>query len=846
MKLILYKECKIRKNDVIEKTTNYDILTYLDTLEKEEVVNLNLNKRIFSDLTVNIKLNRQLKAIDVYSYNYAMIENDSNERYFYFIADKEWVADSTTNLKLLLDTCNTYEYKNTIISDTSKYRRCNVYREHRDRFTSAKLPIIDKVDEGFGTLPMEVTETKLIGNSDKYYLGYYQSSGANSKTVCKVLKKDGEDHTKAWYNLYFTVKNYLETGENMIIYTDVNKTFLDKNAEPNSVTATDFWDNKNLNFIYISRNTASDVEIKWGYWISSTTVVFTNENKFGSLTSWQDFYSNEPFKVLKGKYQLQTLVLNKAYSLYEILGSYTSNTVTKTAGLNYVIPAFTDTLRADSKILKIIEVPYFQQLDIYPYYDFNMGAIIGATNNINQYSISFSSTDMYTVSLPSSLENQLADKKFETKLLGSQFTTNMFKYDSFSYSIAAEDMTLPQTAFDINVHIPIDMSTTVAFEFNWKGTTHNEFDRWLITQRNNQVPTMTNQYLEYMQNGYNYDVKNKNIQTTLNWTNWATGAAITGLTGGMTVGKILNGVKDARALGQANYDIDTSSFGTLSAGFGYRDSTVKKYEKEQMDAYYKNGGAYSIINVGRDATSIATGLANNIIQTVQSKEALEKRKRDYLNSSENISNSDDVTLFNTYNGGNKLRYSKYKPREDIVNNVSNVLRICGYATNQEKIPVLNTRWFYNYLQADVEYKGGMYIPNLMLGDIQNSIAQGITLFHYKKGFGYDLDRKYENWENVLSGGSPSPEPGPEPTPGELTDLIVTGDTVLRDDGYFYYVSYQITNPNNFEVLFTGLFKEDNTTILSDFTMKAGETIGDKLEVDGKNLTLVGKLSKKEN
>ena len=252
----------------------------------------------------------------------------------------------------------------------------------------------------------------------------------------------------------------------------------------------------------------------------------------------------------------------------------------------------------------------------------------------------------------------------------------------------------------------------------------------------------------------------------------------------------------------------------------------------------------AIQNIYNSSSGLVSGLANNIISTVQSQEAIEKRKKDYLNSSENISNSDDVTLFNMYNGGNKLRYSKYQPREDIVNNVSNILRFTGYATNQEKTPDLNTRWYYNYLQADIEYEGGDYIPISMLEDIKSSVGSGITLFHYKKGKGYDLDKKYENWENVLSGGSPSPEP--TPTPGEITDLEVTGDTVLRDDGYFYYVSYQITNPNNFDVLFTGIFREDDTTILTDFSLKAGETIGDKLEVDGKNLTLVGKLSKKEN
>ena len=142
--------------------------------------------------------------------------------------------------------------------------------------------------------------------------------------------------------------------------------------------------------------------------------------------------------------------------------------------------------------------------------------------------MSFNSEDVYKTTLPTNLDNQLADKKYETKLLSSQFTTNMFKYDSFSYNLAAEDLTIPQTSFNINVHTPIDMSTTIGYEFDYKGIQHNEFDRWLITQRNNQVPTMTNKYLEYMQNGYNYDIKNRNIQTSLSWANFAMQAPISG------------------------------------------------------------------------------------------------------------------------------------------------------------------------------------------------------------------------------------------------------------------------------------------------------------------------------
>ena len=843
MILQLYKDCKIKKNDVIEKTYNYDILTYLGTLESETVVNLNLNKRIFSDLTVSIKINRKLREIDVYSYNYAMIQ-EGDERYFYFIADKQWVADSTTRLILLMDTCNTFEYKNRIISDTSKYKRCNVIREHRDRFTSNNLPIIDKIDEGFGTIPMEIKETKLLGNDDKYYLGYYQSPGANARTVCKILKSEGEDHTRVWYNFYGTIGEYLtQNGQAMMIYTDINKTFVDFNADPKDKSSSDFWDNKNLNFMYIQRTLAA-VYIRYGFWSSGTLVTFDHEY-ITTIDQVLDLYSSKPFIVLKGEYSPYEYSLNKGYLLKDLLGSdYTTEELKVTAGLNFTIPGINDTLKADSNILKIIEIPYFQQSDIMPYYDYSVGTVVAAISDISTYTMTFGSEDFYKTTLPASLDNQLADKKYETKLLGSQFTNNMFKYDSFSYSLAAEDLTIPQTSFNINVRTPIDMSTTVAYEFDYKGTTHNEFDRWLITQRNNQIPTMTNKYLEYMQNGYNYDVKNRNIQTGLSWANFAIQAPLTAFSMG---GGISNLLTNKGLMSQAN---NNDWFKKVMSKVGWGSEEINNELLNQGSnpnlnkSDIQTSSQLAIQNIYNSSSGLISGLTNNIVSTIQSQEAIDKRKKDYLRSSENISNSDDVTLFNIYNGGNKLRYSKYQPREDIVNNVSNILRFTGYATNQEKTPDLNTRWYYNYLQADIEYEGGDYIPISMLEDIKNSVGSGITLFHYKKGKGYDLDKKYENWENAISGGSPSPEP--TPTPGEITDLEVTGETVLRDDGYFYYVSYQITNPNNFDVLFTGIFREDEKTILTDFSLKAGETIGDKLEVDGKNLTLVGNLSKKEN
>ena len=852
MILTLYKECKLKMNDVIEKTTEYDIMTYLSTLESETIDNINLNKHIFDDIVLEIKLNKKLKDIDVYSFNYAMIEYNDN-KYFYFIANKEWVADSTTKLLMYLDTCNTYEYRNNIITDTTKWRRANVLREHRDRFTKDKLPIIDKIDEGFGTLPMNISKTELLNDSTgQYYLGYYKAKDENSRSVCKVFKDTGEDKTRVWFNLSNKVEELLEEGEALLIYTDINSTFVDYNAEAKDYTSTEFWDNKNLNFIYIQR-TPTEVIVRYGFWLSGNAVYLQHD--YTTTVSLQlDLYSDKKFIILKGKYQQLRYDLNKSYSLKDLLGTYTTEEITSTAGLNFLIPQFNEILRADSNILKVIEIPYFEESKLAPYYDFAINSIIGSIDSeyINT-SFDFNTSYMYSVSVPDVLYGVKHSSEYETKLFGSQFTLNQFKYDSFNYNINLEDLDLTETSFKINAITPVDMSTSIAFKFNYNGVERNEFDRWLITQRNNQVPTMTNEYLEYMQNGYNYDVKNRNIQSAMNWASFVGNLA----SGGLMLGANLSASKEANSqlmdlveinqnalLSNVNY-LDKHK-GLGSAKRATLQESINKGVNSTANAIKMSTGVAGAISMGNIANSIVGTvgtLANNIVRDVQSRNAIEQRKKDYLNSAVNVSNADELTLFHLYNGANKLRYSQYKLEDTMLNSVYELMRFTGYATNQWKIPNLKSRTDYNFIQAVVEYKGDYFIPETMFNAIVDNLASGVTIFHrFYNGtnYIYDLDREYENWESVLTSEEPTPTP-----PTEIKDLTTSATTVLNADGTFKYVSYSITNPNDFKVKCTGTFKVDDTIIAQDWTMTSGEAISGNTIVDGLKLELNVTLTKED-
>ena len=784
MDLILYKNCKIKRNDVIEHTSENSIFDYLNTLTQETIVNINLNKRVFDDTTVNIKLNKKLKKVDVYSYNYACIKND-DEYYFYFIANKNWLADSTTNLVLFLDVLNTYEHKIKILSDTSNYDTCNVIREHRDRYKSDGSPVYDRVDEGFDSLPMELGLTMLLdpnkdeANNKKWYIGYYKTSGSNVRSVAQVFSTEGEDHTRIWYNLYGTIEKYLtEDGQAMMIFTDVNKTFVDYNADPKDKTSTDFWDNKNLNFMYIQR-TSADVYIRYGFWSSNNLVTFTNVY-ITKKDQVLDLYSAKPFTVLKGKYSPYDYEVNKGYYLKDLLGtSYTTEEITTTAGLNFSIPSINDTIKADSNILKIIEVPYFDGNDaaLSPYYNYDLGTIVGAvTDDVYEYSICSVPGVGYG---PSAVKDvsKVKYRGIDPKLHTSQFQVDTIKYDSFNYNLSYEDYDNYETQLTLKEYIPLDMSDNIGFKIEWSGIHQNEFDQWLICERNNQVPTMNNDYLDYMRNGYNYDIKNRNVQSMMNWLSFAGNVGASALTLGPSANKLIKTNKEIEELSKY-------SFADLWGTNGGKPISTEQAKIDRL----KENNPFIIQQLYNASTNIVSSLASNIQYEVQSKLAIDKKKRDYLNSSVNVSNSDNLSLFNIYNEGNKLRRSIYLPKQEVMESILEIFKLTGYATNQYKIPDLTTRSDYNYLQADIKFKDNYYIPAVFKNSIVESINEGVTLFHNYLGE-YDLDRYYENWEKSLN---PQPEPEPAPEPESLETPIIS--TELTDkETITYKINIKSTN-----------------------------------------------------
>ena len=813
MKLILYQNSKIQLGDVIENSTTNNIFSYLETLKQETINNLQLSKSIFDNIEFSIKIDKETNNIDLNSCNYACIENEG-EFYFYFITNKSWIAESTTKLSLYLDTLNTFEYKNKIVSNTENYELCNVIREHRDRFNEDKKVQIDKVDEGFGTLPMVLNYTKLIGDKEPYYLAYYKTKDENARYYTQFVSKSGEKLDLDVYQIATKYKDFIQSGESIVIMS----------SNPNEELLYKSGDNiSNINLIYLYYNTLSSDYVK----INTSGYFYTSNSIYMSSASTLDYNHDvtiecgKIIKVLKGKRVLEPdFLAKKIWTLDELLGDDYETIEYTTKGKETVeLPSIDSLLKADNTILKITEVPYLDLDVIQPYYLSDTSSLIATTyDEMLGSEVTFNYGTMYQVVLPSTFSKIPHDKQYETKLLGSQFTLNQFKYDTFNYNLSLEDLDINQDVFNVETYIPNNMSNNIGFKFDYDGVTRNEFDRWLLCSRNNQYPTLNNDYLDYMQNGYNYDVKNRAIQSGMNWLNFA------GQVGGATLGGIASSVNFKSIFSDMAQHLKSKREGLRVPAFLKRERDNRVIESALA--------GQQLYNV---ATGVVSTLANNIIYDVQSKQAMEQRQKDYLNSAVNVSGSDDLSLFHTYNGDNKLRFSQFKPESYIYDSVYEIMRLTGYNTNQYKIPDLRSRVDYNYLQADVTFKGGYYIPNVMMSDIKTLINNGVTLFHNYGGI-YDLDRQYENWERKFADE-------PEPSPTELSNLVLSGRCYLNEDGTFKQVIWSLTNPNDVKVYFNGsIYVDDEAQSTTTLEFNSGETITGTKTYAGKVLYVNGVLT----
>ena len=414
-------------------------------------------------------------------------------------------------------------------------------------------------------------------------------------------------------------------------------------------------------------------------------------------------------------------------SIYSTITGWNDDTFTNTSNIES-INAITDLDRTQAKNIKLIKIPYVpydftitsNKIDISN--DTNWDCVVLENmmalklNNLNtklHSSMKVSSPNPYynlyfgvLNSINPSYNNLRKAINYESKLYHSEFYQPTFFYDSFTFKIQLEKCYVPYY-YDYddyaNLNIDFDMTRTINSKFMFTLTNYylrngeENYPKVLPVARNNEEVLYNVPYINYIRNGFNYDIKNKNISNVSN---------VIGL--GLSVASI-------------------------GASLMFPSTALK------------------VAGVVSSITSMAMSVKNTIVSAVQNENSIKQKLQQSQNQASSVAGSDDVDLMSVY-AENRLKCLYYEPNEIMKNLLFDLFYYAGYNSNRMGLPNHNTRYNFDYLECEASIEKVASIPNDCLEELINAFKSGITYLHKTSRSGtnkWDFKQVYENWENWL-------------------------------------------------------------------------------------------------
>lgn len=674
-----------------------------------------------NDLTIKLPLSGTT-ALSTYRPNYLSYQV-GNSIWYYFIRSCSWVANSTLLVSLHIDALNTFGAS----IEAALTDRTMTIREHRDRFLSKSL--------SYASMTPNTEVTSKVDNIAEGLLPL------KLKTSRDSIELTTENLRGQWYLVYKT-KNELSTTDivnpvSAFLYCDKN--ILYRKGGTNSAVV---WQTSQLpeypDFLAFAFAANPNLSINaFGAPILATSahygVAFYNKDGC-SYAVWCDPTDNG--KILQDVIirvtspssltinianGYNTISENKTYDLIDF-DDILSNATYSYLGIGGAVDAYYGNAidLADSRLVKVINLPY-APIDFstnargeyyFPYWQMDYYADIlkakDLTREFLQKALTTHSLDDIATYKPfSSFDEHMTASILEglakgtikdPKLYNSDLYTIKITYDSFSYDFKAENMEFNQDTLhylEFAFKATNTINSNMLFSPAIYGTSYrseNDYDI-LVSSRNNEVPLFTNNYVDYIRSGFNYDKKAKAVESESRWLGFAIstiGSAGAALTGGP--------VGAAAAIGGA------------ATAIGQLVSAISGQAQSDND--------------------MASKLAQLKLQSTT------------------ISACDDQDLLRYYNG-NRLIVERFEPRENIKSMLSSLFYYYGYATNRQKIPNLNNRHWFNFIQCSPDFDFSELSPTFqnVIEEVTQKLKDGVTIFHYHNG--YDLAQSKENWETWI-------------------------------------------------------------------------------------------------
>ena len=303
------------------------------------------------------------------------------------------------------------------------------------------------------------------------------------------------------------------------------------------------------------------------------------------------------------------------------------------------------------------------------------------------------------------INTSLYRKMKDSKLYHSDYFRPKFVYDSFSRVFPLEQINYQQSLYAMSQTSKFEFTFVMSrnivskflFKFNYVYDHSNEdYPNVVAVARNNEEVLYSSSYLNYIRTGYNYDLKAKERSET------------------------------ASAIG-----IGLNIAG-LIASIGL--------------SFVPGGQAIGVAGVVASGLGIANQLVNYAKTVSQNEENIQRKLQESNRQAVSVLNADDYDLLYEYSS-NKAKLCLYEVSPKMQEVLDDLFYYAGYIVNEQMVPVINSRYWFNFVQASLIIDDSSNLTSEIEDDIKEKFEQGVTFLHYHNKF--DFKQEMENWETSL-------------------------------------------------------------------------------------------------
>lgn len=638
-------------------------------------------------------------------YNYAKI-TQKGVTYYYYVTNHRWVAEETLGLTLALDTVNTfwYDLEPTITNNTHITRRFKNRFNKIEASTTFLYPKIDRFAEDISNPTLIRKSVTKVGDEHLWYLiskTDYLASNSNlaANPVSTYVLKDEGMVTEGTEVLAITPE---------LISADACAYVIPMSGDSSKITFVGSTYVKQLEIAI-----GNDYDFcYWYYHNGSITLKLHLKEKFDGETAVADTYAG-----------VTKIVLNNVRTVYKQSDSwnnYDSNnglmnrnyTIDNPIAYNSIeggttIPSFQTWYKnnkTDGTLIKIVCLPY-QPFDFknweegIDYIGTPAGfKILNPNIRFNDTSIVDRAIQLDKIPMSTACKPETAyDLKYESKRYNSAYYSLKYVYDNNYLAYSLEDFgnDFVNLSIDIKFIYNNEMSNSLAFQFSDNNGYRYDTDygEYMICNKTLDVPFYTNEYLNYLRYGKAVDERNAGFSTA---------------------SSIIGGVSTT-----------ASSVGTIMA---LASSTTM-------------GGPIGWAVGLAGAASTLVSFASTLAKT---RDSINQKIDSYAHQASSVNGSSDISVFKEYSG-NKLLRIEYQAPDELLTPILEYFRKFGYATDEYGYLDINTRYYSDFIQAELDLEGNYNVDTDYVDDFKSRFKSGLRIYHLHDGT-YDFTMQYENWE----------------------------------------------------------------------------------------------------